>query len=125
MGLNWLITGGCGFIGVNLVRLLQAEGGHKIRLFDNLEVGSREDLQRVSDFQEGFSEWSQGVNLQVGDILDGDAIGKAAQGADVIVHLAANTGVGPSVENPKKDACLLYTSPSPRDQRGSRMPSSA
>ena len=25
----------------------------------------------------------------------------------------------------KKDACLLYTSPSPRDQRGSRMPSSA
>ena len=25
----------------------------------------------------------------------------------------------------KKDTCLLYTSPSPRDQRGSRMPSSA
>ena len=27
--------------------------------------------------------------------------------------------------NPHPDACLLYTSPSPRDQRGSRMPSSA
>ena len=25
----------------------------------------------------------------------------------------------------ERDACLLYTSPSPRDQRGSRMPSSA
>ena len=25
----------------------------------------------------------------------------------------------------KREACLLYTSPSPRDQRGSRMPSSA
>ena len=28
-------------------------------------------------------------------------------------------------DQPKKKACLLYTSPSPRDQRGSRMPSSA
>ena len=29
------------------------------------------------------------------------------------------------VHNPLPDSCLLYTSPSPRDQRGSRMPSSA
>ena len=28
-------------------------------------------------------------------------------------------------KNPQKQSCLLYTSPSPRDQRGSRMPSSA
>ena len=31
----------------------------------------------------------------------------------------------PSVWSPKPYSCLLYTSPSPRDQRGSRMPSSA
>ena len=28
-------------------------------------------------------------------------------------------------EGPRLESCLLYTSPSPRDQRGSRMPSSA
>ena len=33
------------------------------------------------------------------------------------------TGLGPKVVDPLP--CLLYTSPSPRDQRGSRMPSSA
>ena len=40
-----------------------------------------------------------------------------------------NLSVGDFVEVPfgtsKKIGCLLYTSPSPRDQRGSRMPSSA
>lgn len=109
MGLNWLITGGCGFIGVNLVRLLQKEEGHQIRLFDNLTVGSREDLARVSTFEEGETDWSDQVSLRVGDILDSEAIEKAMEGADVVVHLAANTGVGPSVEDPKKDALMNVT----------------
>ena len=34
-------------------------------------------------------------------------------------------GVGPKLVQQLSLACLLYTSPSPRDQRGSRMPSSA
>ena len=33
--------------------------------------------------------------------------------------------LNPSEEEAPAEACLLYTSPSPRDQRGSRMPSSA
>ena len=41
----------------------------------------------------------------------------AEAGAKVVVHHHS--------ESSKDDACLLYTSPSPRDQRGSRMPSSA
>ena len=51
----------------------------------------------------------------------------AAAGAD-----AVNGTIGALLEddgslavNQVVDACLLYTSPSPRDQRGSRMPSSA
>ena len=35
------------------------------------------------------------------------------------------TNPGGSIEHWNEEACLLYTSPSPRDQRGSRMPSSA
>ena len=37
-------------------------------------------------------------------------------------HMCEQVGLGADVQGP---ACLLYTSPSPRDQRGSRMPSSA
>ncbi len=50
--LRWLITGGCGFIGTSLIRALVAEGGHAIRVIDNLSVGTREDLASVCDFEE-------------------------------------------------------------------------
>ena len=39
--------------------------------------------------------------------------------------LAAQAEIKKLQETYKADLCLLYTSPSPRDQRGSRMPSSA
>src|SRR5829696_7233277 len=43
------------------------------------------------------------VELVVGDILDDGLALRAAEGADVIVHFAANTGVMPSIENPRAD----------------------
>src|SRR3712207_9424446 len=43
------------------------------------------------------------VELLVGDILDEELALRAARGADVIVHFAANTGVMPSVEDPRAD----------------------
>ena len=45
------------------------------------------------------------VELVVGDILGEELALRAAEGAEVIVHLAANTGVAPSVEDPRSD-CL-------------------
>lgn len=106
---SWLITGGCGFIGRNLVQDLVKEGGHAIRIVDNLKVGTTRDLGQVCDFAEispGTNEpipsWP-GVELIVGDILDSDLVLRACQGAHVVVHLAANTGVAPSVENPRMD----------------------
>jgi len=104
--MNWLITGGCGFIGRNLIRNLQDEGGHRIRIIDNLSVGSREDLGRVCTFSEvnkATSDIASGVELIVGDILDERLATEVADGVDVIVHLAANTGVAPSVKNPRLD----------------------
>lgn len=107
--MNWLITGGCGFLGKALIRSVMEEGGHAIRVVDNLSVGEREDLAAVHGFTEKPSEalgpMSSGsaVELVVGDILDEELALRAAEGADVIVHFAANTGVAPSVEDPRKD----------------------
>jgi UDP-glucose 4-epimerase len=101
---NWLITGGCGFIGTALVRSLTDEGGHGVRVVDNLAVGTREDLASVCEFEEGHGgPITSGVELVVGDIRDEGLALRAAEGADAIVHLAANTGVGPSVEDPRGD----------------------
>ena len=46
--MNILVTGGCGFIGVNLIkRLMDKSDGHRIRVIDNLTVGKREDLEEI------------------------------------------------------------------------------
>jgi UDP-glucose 4-epimerase len=108
--MRWLITGGCGFIGRNLISNLLKEGGHAVRVLDNLKVGSREDLGMVCEFSEttvadlDCSQSAPGsVELVVGDILDAELALQVSKDADVIVHLAANTGVAPSVENPRMD----------------------
>ncbi len=117
--LRWLVTGGCGFIGTSLIKRLVSEGGHHIRILDNLSVGNRSDLAQVCEFQEisaenlssnlssHTSDLTSSPNslceLIVGDIMDANLANEVCKGIDVIVHLAANTGVAPSVENPRKD----------------------
>ena len=44
-----------------------------------------------------------GLELLVGDIRDLETCRRACRGIEVVVHLAANTGVAPSVENPRED----------------------
>src|SRR5918997_3838727 len=106
---NWLVTGGCGFIGTALIRSLREEGGHAVRVVDNLSVGTREDLAAAGDFVEvssgelGPMVSGEHLELVAGDITDDDLALRAARGADVIVHFAANTGVMPSVEDPRGD----------------------
>lgn len=110
MGLNWLITGGCGFIGTAVVKRLTTEGNHAIRVLDNLSTGKLSDLSSfcsvkdVTDNNECIKALQPGVcHLVVGDILDKKITAQAAQDIDVVVHLAANTGVAPSVEDPRLD----------------------
>ncbi len=86
-----LVTGGCGFIGSNLVRRLAARGV-RLRLLDNLSVGTRDTLPPGS-----------GVDLIVGDIRDGAVVARAVEGVEAVVHLAASTGVSDSVSDPASD----------------------
>lgn len=110
--MRWLITGGCGFIGTSLIGRLANENGQTIRVVDNLSVGTRDDLGAVCEFDEitvastdslPAQTDSGSVQLVVGDILDADLAIKLGRDVDVIVHLAANTGVEPSVSNPRQD----------------------
>ena len=105
---KWLITGGCGFIGVNLVKkLLSINPKVGIRILDNLSVGTKDDLRKICSFKEvSSSEIKNGpsnVELVVGDIRDKDVCISSTKGIDIVVHLAANTGVAPSVEDPLSD----------------------
>jgi len=86
---NYLVTGGCGFIGSNIVEALVA-AGESVRVLDDLSTGKRENLT-------GFGE---NVEIVHGDLRDGDAVRRAVNGIDYILHQAAMPSVQRSVENP-------------------------
>ncbi len=107
---NWLITGGCGFLGTALIRHLLANNlVQNIRVLDNLTVGTQKDLATVCEFTESSlsslrtPEFSPQVELVEGDIRDPETCEACCKDMDVIIHLAANTGVPVSVEKPRLD----------------------
>lgn len=83
-----LITGGCGFVGANLIAHLREAAPSFIRVLDNESVG-RHDW--IRDF---------GVEFVRGDIRDAAAVSGALDGIDTVVHLAADTRVMDSIANP-------------------------
>lgn len=103
---NWLITGGCGFIGRNLILRLLKEG-KGIRVFDNLSVCGLKDLAAIAEVEVGKGEDGHCrpgvIQLVEGDIRDGSALPAALKDMDIVVHLAANTGVPKSVADPTMD----------------------
>ena len=106
---NWLVTGGCGFLGKNLIKFLLVEHSDvSIRVVDNFSVGSPDDLSfATSELQvvksiDGLN-WSEKLQVFQADIMDKDLAIELTRHANVVVHLAANTGVGPSVEEPRMD----------------------
>jgi UDP-glucose 4-epimerase len=90
---RYLITGGAGFIGANLIRALAAQGAY-LRVLDNLVSGRAEDLEGLP------------VDLVVGDIRDGQVVEKVMAGIHQVIALAAHTGVVQSVENPAEDMAI-------------------
>jgi len=87
-----LVTGGAGFIGSNIVRLLLEEG-HSVMVLDDLSTGYRRNL-------DSFPQ----VEFIEGDVRDAETVARAMDGADVVFHLAASVGNPRSIENPIQDS---------------------
>jgi UDP-glucose 4-epimerase len=82
-----IVTGGAGFIGSTLTRLL-LERGYAVRVYDDLSSGSRDHLAGLD------------LELVTGDVRDLDSLQRACAGADTMFHLAAGAGVVDSIEHP-------------------------
>lgn len=92
-----LITGGCGFIGTNLVKYL-ANKGYQIRILDDLSAGKEENLRELQSQDSRLTT----ITLIVDDIRNRDVVSQTVKGADAVVHLAAHASVADSLENPEE-----------------------
>jgi UDP-glucose 4-epimerase len=86
---NYLVTGGGGFIGSNLVEAL-LERGHAVRVLDNFSTGKRENLQALKDK----------INLIEGDLTQLEDVRCAVEDMDIVLHHGAIASVPRSIEDP-------------------------
>jgi UDP-glucose 4-epimerase len=112
--LRWLVTGGCGFVGRNLCAFLtRTRPGDRIRILDDFSSATLDGLRAAVPGAEigaaGGSEWRDVVTVLEGDVRDRAAVEGAMEGADIVVHLAANTGVQPSIDTPLEDCARNVT----------------
>jgi nucleoside-diphosphate-sugar epimerase len=71
-----LVTGGSGFLGINLIRFLREKGVEEIRVLDIADF----------DYPEKTEPW---IKFTLGDVRDVPVVEKVTEGCDVVVHCAA------------------------------------
>lgn len=87
--MRYLVTGGAGFIGSNIVDEL-VRRGHGVVVLDDFSAGKEENLAAVKNK----------VQLIRGSICDLSTVATACRGVDYVLHLAARTSVPRSVKDP-------------------------
>lgn len=97
-GKKFLVTGGAGFIGSNLVEYLLTHGAKKVVVLDNLSTGSQLNIDLV--LQQFTEEKRKALQFIKGDICVLDDCHKACQGIDYVFHQAALGSVPRSIKNP-------------------------
>jgi len=93
-----LVTGGAGFIGSHLADAL-LERGDQVAILDNFSSGKRANIQDAL---------AAGADLHEGDILDAEFVSRAVTAVrpEAIVHLAAQSQVRRSIDQPALDATV-------------------
>ena len=94
--MKYLVTGGAGFIGSNLVDRL-VEQGHSVFVWDDLSTGNRENVNEKAEFRQTdiatLGEWS--MDYRPNPITPNDF--------DAIFHLAGFARIQPSFDDPTAD----------------------
>ncbi len=87
--MKYVITGGAGFIGSNIVEELVSQG-QEVVVIDNFSTGKKENLR----------EFEKNIRIVEGSISDIELLKKEFQGADFVLHQAAIPSVPRSVKDP-------------------------
>ncbi|RYG04521.1 MAG: SDR family oxidoreductase [Chitinophagaceae bacterium] len=91
-GKSFLVTGGAGFIGSNIVEYLLKYNAGKVRVLDNFSTGSRKNLEPYSD--------NARFELIEGDIRNPGDCSQAVKGINYVTHQAALGSVPRSIGDP-------------------------
>lgn len=86
-----LVTGGCGFIGSNVVKTLLAKNV-QVKVLDNLSTGYAKNIRGLD------------VEFVRGDIRQADVVRRALRRVDVVFHLAASVGNQRSLKDSRADS---------------------
>ncbi|MBF8964209.1 SDR family oxidoreductase [Pontibacter sp. FD36] len=89
---SFLITGGAGFIGSNIVEYLLKYGAGKVRVLDNFSTGSHTNIEEFKS--------NPAFELLEGDIRELETCQKALEGIDYVSHQAALGSVPRSINDP-------------------------
>ena len=87
--MKFLVIGGAGFIGSNIVEELLKKG-HFVRVLDNFATGKRENLK----------EFEKDIELFEGDMRSYHIVRQAVKGIEIILHQAALPSVPRSINDP-------------------------
>ena len=82
-----LVVGGAGYIGSHTAHVLRRRG-YEVIIYDNLSTG--------------YKRLAEGFELVIGDLDDSQKLAPLLRRSDAVMHFAAHSLVGESVENPKK-----------------------
>ncbi len=91
-GYSFLVTGGAGFIGSNIIKALVAKGAKEVRVLDNLATGNSLNIQEFIN--------NGKIRFIQGDIRDPETCMKACRGIDIVLHQAALGSVQRSIFDP-------------------------